>query len=171
MRVLGIDPGIATCGYAVVDRPPAPGREPVLAACGALRPEGTGPLRLAALFDGIRGLIRAHAPDATAVERLYHNRNVRTATEVGQARGVILLALVQAGLPVTEYTPTEVKLAVTGFGGADKAQMRRVVAARLRLLRPPRPDDAADAVGLCLCHFQGEAMRRLVAASVRAAGT
>jgi crossover junction endodeoxyribonuclease RuvC len=163
MRVLGIDPGIATCGYAVVDEPVLQGREPMLTACGALRPSAAGAARLAQLFEAVRGVLAEHRPDAAAVERLYHNRNVRTASQVAEARGVILLALVQAGLPVAEYTPTEVKLAVTGYGAADKQQVRRLVAARLHLPRPPRPDDAADAVGLCLCHLQGQGMRRLLA--------
>lgn len=164
MRVLGIDPGIATCGYGVVDQPGA-GREAVLVACGALRPPGAGSARLVALFEGIRQLIVAYGPEASAVERLYHNRNVRTAADVGQARGVILLALAQAQVAVAEYTPTEVKLSVAGFGGAGKAQVKAMVAARLHLTSPPRPDDAADALGLCLCHLQGEGLRRTVLAA------
>ena len=163
LRVLGIDPGIATCGYGVLERCGVAGTVRVV-AYGAVRPKGPGdPRRLAALYEAIRTLLQRHTPDAAAVERLYHTRNVSTATSVGQARGVVLLALAQAGLEVGEYTPTEVKLAVAGYGGAEKAQMQAMVAAQLHLADPPRPDDAADALGVGLCHLLGEGLRRSLA--------
>jgi len=160
--VLGIDPGLAVCGYGVLEAEDPP-MAPRLVACGAIRPRGRGPARLAALYEAVRGLVQEHAPGVAAVERIYHNRNVRTAGAVAEARGVVLLALVQAGLPVAEYTPTEVKLAVTGFGAAQKGQVQTLVAARLGLEAPPRPDDAADAVAVALCHLQGEALRSRLA--------
>lgn len=166
LRVLGIDPGLVACGYGVLDVGAAPGGAgvPAICASGALCPVGEGAARLVELHRGVTALVRAHAPDAAAVELLYHNRNVRTAAAVGQARGVVLLALAQAGVPVAEYTPTEVKLAVTGYGGASKQQVRAMVQVRLRLSRPPSSHHAADALGLCLCHLQGEALRRRLAA-------
>lgn len=176
LRVIGIDPGIATCGYAVVEStPPAAAgtvrRRYAAVAWGALRPPGEGPARLAALHDGIAALLAEHAPDAAAVEQLFHTRNVRTASEVGQARGVALLACVESAVPVAEYTPTAVKLAVAGYGGADKQQVRRMVTVQLGLPRPPSPDDAADALGLCLCHLAGEGLRgRQAEAVARRAG-
>lgn len=168
--MLGIDPGIATCGYGVLEAPTGSGGRPGLITYGALRPRGAGDaVRLADLHTALRGLIAAHRPDCAAVERLFHTRNVSTATSVGQARGVILLALAQAGLPYAEYTPTEAKLAVAGYGGADKRQMQAMVAAQLGLAQPPRPDDAADALGLCLCHLLAAGLQaRLAAADGRA---
>lgn len=122
-------------------------------------------MRLCYLYDHLVALLAAHQPQAAAVERVYHNRNVSTAASVGQARGVALLALAQAGLTVTEYTPTEMKLAVAGYGGADKRQIQTMVAAQLAMPAPPTPDDAADALGLCLCHLAGEGLRGRLRAS------
>ncbi len=165
LRVLGIDPGIATCGYGLIDAEDGGRGRPQVLVYGALRPRMTGDAaRLCVLYAEICRLIDAHRPDAAAVERLYHTRNVSTAASVGLARGVILLALAHAGLPFGEYTPTEVKLAVAGYGGADKRQMQTMVAAQLGLADPPRPDDAADALGLCLCHLCGEGLRVRLAA-------
>ena len=172
LRVLGIDPGIATCGFGVIERGTGgPGR-PVVLEYGALHPKGSGdPARLRVLYAEICRLVERHRPDAAAVERLFHTRNVSTAASVGQARGVVLLALAQAGVPIGEYTPTEAKLAVAGYGRADKAQMQAMVATQLGLAAPPRPDDAADALGLCLCHLLGQGLRdRLLAAGEAPAG-
>lgn len=163
MRILGIDPGIATCGYGVIETVRGECR---LVVAGAIRPAERGAARLQELYDEIRALLGTHHPSAAAVELLYHNRNVKTAADVGQARGVAMLALVQAGLDIAEYTPTQMKLAITGNGGADKGQVQRLVAMRLRLDDPPEPDDAADALGLCLCYAQGAGFRKRVAHAV-----
>lgn len=162
VRVLGVDPGIATCGYGIVrqDR----GRATLMEA-GAIQPPGRGAARLVVLHDAICRLIETFELDAAAVELLYHNRNVKTAADVGQARGVILLALERAGLEIAEYTPTQMKLAITGDGRADKRQVQRLVAMRLGLEKPPTPDDAADAVGLCLCYLHSAGLRQTVAAA------
>lgn len=166
LRVLGIDPGIATCGFGLIEAREGGRGRPSVLAFGALRPKGHGdPARLADLHADICRLIEAHRPDCAAVERLYHNRNVSTAAAVGQARGVILLALGRAALAIGEYTPTEVKLAVAGYGGADKRQMQAMVAAQLGLQEVPRPDDAADALGLCLCHLLGQGLQARLAAA------
>jgi crossover junction endodeoxyribonuclease RuvC len=159
VRVLGIDPGMAITGYGVAEQ--APGRRPQAVAYGVVRAEGlAAEQQLLRLFAALRALVHDHRPDAVAVERLFFTRNVRTAIGVGQARGVALLVAAEAGLPVREFTPTEVKLATTGHGGAAKRQMQAMVAALLDLAAPPRPDDAADALAVALCCLQAEPLRR-----------
>ncbi len=165
MRVLGIDPGIATCGYGVIEAADGEWR---LVVAGAIRPTQRGAARLQELYKAMRAILAAHRPNAAAVELLYHNRNVKTAADVGQARGVAMLALVQAGIDIAEYTPTQMKLAITGNGAADKGQVQRLVAMRLRLAYPPQPDDAADALGLCLCYVQAIGLRQRVAQAMGA---
>ncbi|KPL82696.1 hypothetical protein SE15_11490 [Thermanaerothrix daxensis] len=152
MRVVGIDPGTATTGYGVVqDR--GHGLEAV--AYGVVTTAPFLPLeqRLAQLFDELSALIQRFRPESAAVEQLFFQRNVRTAMAVGQARGVTLLALAKAGLSVGEYSPLEVKQAVTGYGGADKNQVQQMVRLLLNLSEIPRPDDAADALAVAICHL------------------
>ena len=153
MRVLGVDPGLSRCGVAVVE---GPGARPRALRAGLVRtsPDDALPRRLAVLHREITALMAQHRPDAIAVERVFANRNVRTALSVGQAAGIVLLAAEQAGLPVVEYTPTQMKLAVTGNGAADKAQVTWMVRRVLRLETDPRPADTADALALALCHLQ-----------------
>lgn len=153
MRVLGIDPGLSRCGVGVVD---GPGTRPTAIRVGVVRTDAQAVTaqRLAVLHAEITTVIAEAAPDAVAVERVFFNTNVRTAMGVGQAAGVILLAAAQAGVAVVEYTPTEVKAAVAGHGGADKAQVGYMVRALLRLADTPKPPDAADALALALCHLQ-----------------
>lgn len=149
MRVIGIDPGTALMGYGVIEG--AHGRHRAVAYGKLETPAGLpAPRRLLHLYEGVQGLIRAHGPDVLAVEELFFGRNVTTAICVGQARGVVLLAAAQAGLPVAEYTPMQVKLAVTGWGRADKAQVQQMVRVRLNLREVPRPDDVADALAVAL---------------------
>ena len=157
MRVLGLDPGIAIFGYGVAERERGETRAR-MRTMGVLRPRGDDPARLLELHANLQGLIAEFRPDRAAVERVFHTRNVSTAASVGQARGVALLACAQAGVPVNEYTPTEMKLAVAGYGGADKRQVQTMVALQLGLEAIPRPDDAADALGLCLCCLWGQAL-------------
>ncbi len=109
--------------------------------------------RLLTLYNRIQEIILLHKPDNAAVEKLFFRRNVTTAIAVGQARGVVLLGLAQHALPVAEYTPMEIKQAVSGYGGADKHQVQVMVQAILNLERPPRPDDAADALAVAICHL------------------
>lgn len=157
---LGIDPGIATTGYGVV-RDTSTG--PQLVAYGViLTPAGTPlPQRLLTLHGRLRTLLMEYRPDTAAVEKLFFQRNVSTAMTVGQARGVALLALAEAGLSVGEYTPTDVKLAVAGYGGADKPQMQMMVRTILRLAEPPQPDDAADALAVAVCHLNSYRFKNL----------
>jgi len=117
--------------------------------------------RLLELFKKLCEIITLHRPESGAVEKLFFQRNVRTALSVGQARGVALLALAQAGLDVFEYTPLEVKQAVVGYGGADKNQVQQMVRALLGLSEIPRPDDAADAIAIAICHLHSARMKSL----------
>lgn len=159
MLVLGVDPGTALTGYALVAE-----REkgPYLVQAGVLRTEvgATAGERLMVIHRGVLELARAHAPEAAAVEEVFFSRNVRTALAVGQARGVVLLALAQAGVPIYEYKPNEVKETVTGYGAADKRQVQEMVRLLLDLAEPLRPDDVADAAAIALCHMQCSRLAR-----------
>ena len=155
MIVLGVDPGTALLGYGFVAEGHA-GDAPRAIDFGVLatHPSDSMPVRLAALFDGLVALIDDHRPDVLAVEQLFFARNVTTAIAVGQARGIVLLAAAKGGLEVVEYSPSEVKQAVVGYGKAEKGQMQEMVRLILGLDAPPRPDDAADALAVALCHVQ-----------------
>ena len=118
------------------------------------------PQRLVRVYDVIWELIRTHAPDVLAIEQLFFARNVTTALAVGQARGVVLLAAAQHGMPVFEYKPAEVKQAISGYGNADKGQMQEMVRILLGMDEIPRPDDAADALAVALCHVQSSRWTR-----------
>lgn len=152
MRVLGVDPGIAITGYGVVEEVGTVLKPLVF---GAIRTPAGRPLptRLQLIYRKIRALTAEWQPSAAAVEELFFSSNTRTAMGVGQARGVALVALADAGLPVAEYTPLEVKQAVTGYGSADKVQMQEMVRLLLNLPEVPRPDDAADALAVAICHL------------------
>ena len=151
MRVLGIDPGLGRCGWAVVERGPhgttARGYDTI-----ATRGEAVAP-RLAHLAARLREVVARYQPDAFAIERLFVNANVRTAMTVGQASGVALLIAAEQGLPVASYTPSQVKRAVTGTGSAPKAQIGYMVRALLKLHAVPTPADTADALAVALCHL------------------
>lgn len=150
MRVLGIDPGTAITGYAVVEE--TEGRLSLVAIGVVDTPAKTPlPARLQRIYAGLRVVISEHAPETAAVEELFFSRNTRTAMSVGEARGVVLLALADAGLPIVEYTPMQIKQAVTGYGSADKRQVQEMVRLLLSLPDIPRPDDAADAAAVAIC--------------------
>lgn len=161
MLVIGIDPGTATTGYGLV-------REN---EDGSLNVEDFGviqtaselpmPQRLLELYQELQKIILLHQPSGGAVEKLFFQRNVRTALSVGQARGVALLALAEARITVAEYTPMEVKQAIAGYGGADKNQVQQMVKALLGLDEIPRPDDAADALAVAICHLHSARIRSL----------
>ncbi|MEN4042654.1 MAG: crossover junction endodeoxyribonuclease RuvC [Anaerolineaceae bacterium] len=152
MIVLGIDPGTARTGYGLVQETAA--GELAMVACGVIETPAGMPAeqRLLQLYDGINQLIHLHPPDCGAVEKLFFQRNVTTAIAVGQARGVVMLALAQAGIAVAEYNPMDVKQAVVGYGSADKNQVQQMVRALLNLEQIPKPDDAADALAVAICH-------------------
>lgn len=153
MKILGIDPGTAVVGYGVVDG--EPGRQAHLTECGVLRPTRRATLahRLRTIHQGISELLARHRPDAVALEGIFYGKNVRTTVALGHARGVILLAAEEAGVPVAEYAPATVKRTVVGQGRAAKAQVGYMVAQLLRLSAAPAPPDAADGVALALTHL------------------
>ncbi len=154
MRVLGIDPGTARTGYGIVQRD---GSALKLIDFGCLETLSNAPPaeRLLSIHRGVLHLIELHRPEVVGVERLFFNRNVQTAFAVGQARGVVLLAAATHALPVLEYGPHEVKVAVTGYGRADKSQVQRMVQTLLGMVELPRPDDAADALAVAICLAHG----------------
>jgi len=165
--VLGIDPGLTRCGYAVI----APGRAgPRAVALGVITTstELALPLRLAELQAEVRALMDEHPPTTVAVERVFFQHNVRTAMAVGQASGIVMAEAASRGCEVVQYTPNEVKLSVTGDGAADKEAVITMVQSQLGLARPPRPADAADAAALALCHV---AHARFLAAVASAGGS
>lgn len=151
-RVLGVDPGLTRCGVGIVDIEPT--RRATLVAVTVIETAADLPLeqRLLAVALGVESLLDEHLPDAIALERVFAQHNVRTVMGTAQVSGVVLRAAAARGLTVTLHTPTEVKAAVTGHGGADKRQVTAMVQRILRLDAPPRPADAADALALALCH-------------------
>lgn len=154
MFVLGVDPGLSRCGYgAVAGRGPGRGAHAVAAGVLTTPTQDPVPLRLATLRAELDALIAELAPDVVVVERVLFQTNARTAMAVGQASGIALLTAIERGCTVVEYSANEVKQAITGYGGATKAQVQQMVAELLDLSMPPRPADAADALGLALTHL------------------
>jgi crossover junction endodeoxyribonuclease RuvC len=169
VRVLGVDPGLTRCGYAVVDG--APGRRLTAVTYGVITtpPDTDVGTRLVAVADRLEEEIEIHQPDAVAVERVFSQHNVRTVMGTAQASAMAIVAATRAGLPVTLHTPSEAKAAVTGSGRADKAQVTAMVTRILRLAERPRPADVADALALAVCHlWRGGAQQRLEQAVARA---
>jgi crossover junction endodeoxyribonuclease RuvC len=163
MVVLGIDPGLANTGFGVVLR-----RSGRLAALdgGVIETRAGVPAerRLSLLYQRVHGLLVEHEPDAIALEALYFGQNIATAFAVGQARGAVMVAAGERGVPCADYTPQQVKGSVCGSGRAQKDQVQRMVQSLLRLPDPPRPDHAADALAVAICHANHAPMARAVAA-------
>jgi crossover junction endodeoxyribonuclease RuvC len=151
VKIFGIDPGSNRTGYGCVEMK---GSRHHLVICGTLSaPRGaTFPDKLKHIHAGLSALLARHRPDCVAIESLFHARNVRSALMLGHARGVALLAAAEAGLPVFEYAPAEVKRAVVGYGRAEKAQVQQMIKLLLGLAAPPEPHDAADALAVAICH-------------------
>ena len=149
---LGIDPGTAIVGYAVVM---ARGSELQLLVCDAITTPAKMPLaeRLQLIYTGLSTIVATYKPQEAAMEELFFAKNARTAMTVGQARGVAMLALANGGLSIAEYTPKQVKQAVTGYGSAGKSQVGEMVRVLLKLSATPKPDDAADAAAIAICHL------------------
>lgn len=154
VRVLGIDPGTALMGYGIVE---LAGSKERAVAFGALSTPADmlAEKRLQTLYRGVVELLLEFKPDAVAVEELFFGRNVTTAIHVGQARGVVLLAAADNGVPIREFTPMQVKMAVTGYGRADKAQVQAMVKMLLGLQETPKPDDVADALAVGIAALHG----------------
>ncbi|MDH4345062.1 MAG: crossover junction endodeoxyribonuclease RuvC [Thermoleophilia bacterium] len=151
MRVLGIDPGTAACGYGIVHE--SDGRVRALVhGCWRTSPRERPELRLRVIFDGVTELIREHAPDAVALEESFVGADARIALSVGQARGAALVAAAAAGVECAEYAPARVKQAVCGYGRADKGQVQRMVRTILALDAEPGTSHAADALAVAICH-------------------
>lgn len=151
MRVFGVDPGSIRTGYGCID---TDGSRHRLVACGAITPPpgAAFPDRLLAIHKALGVLLRRHRPDCVVVENVFHAANVRSALKLGHARGVALLTAVEGGFPLVEYTPAEVKLAVVGYGRAEKRQVGEMVRLLLGLTGVPEPHDAADALAIAICH-------------------
>ncbi len=162
MVVLGIDPGTAITGWGGVRE--EADSSLALIDYGVIQTSASTPLamRLRQIFEGIAALIERYQPQAVAVEEVFFSRNARTAMSVGQARGVVLLAAALAGRPVYEYTPLQVKQAISGYGNADKAQVQQMSALLLRLDTVPTPDDAADAIAVAVCHLHSAHLKSLL---------
>lgn len=152
MLTLGIDPGTATTGYGLVKQI---GDKLVHIAHGCIltTPKDTPQERLGQIYGELKKVIIEYRPNVVAVERLYFGENSKTAMAVGQARGIVLLAAVELGIKIAEYTPLEVKLALTGYGKAEKRQIQQMVKFLLGLEVIPKPDDAADAIAVAICHL------------------
>jgi crossover junction endodeoxyribonuclease RuvC len=166
MFVLGIDPGLSRTGYGVVE---ASGTAIRAVAAGVIHtaPADNVASRLRELYDDLAGVVAQFAPEEVAIEEVFVNRNLQTATSVARASGVAMLAAARAGLTVFEYTPSAVKMAVAGYGDATKDQVQVMVARRLGLAGAPSPADAADALAVALCHLQSIGLRRAVEAAGR----
>ncbi len=165
MRILGIDPGTATVGYGLID---VEDGRPVVVTYGVFSTspkDGGTAKRLQLIYQELNDLLKQYQPEAAAVEELFFGRNITTAIRVGQARGVLLLALANAGIPVAEYSPPKIKEAVSGYGKASKQQVQFMVQNMLDLDEVPRPDDAADGLAVALTHYQHYRFESLVADS------
>jgi len=153
MIVLGIDPGLARMGYGVIEKT---GNRAVHITHGCIttvREDMSAGARLNHLYGGLKDLINEHSPECAAVEKLFFSKNITSAMGVAEVRGIILLICEQEGVPVTEYTPNQVKQAITGSGRADKKQVQEMIRRLLHLQEIPRPDDAADGLSIALCHI------------------
>lgn len=159
MRIMGIDPGIAIVGFGFVDKE---GSRLVPVQYGSIQTEAhtDHALRLQMVYDAAVQLLDKYKPDAVAIEKLFFNRNVTTAFTVGQARGVLLLAAVQKGIAIAEYTPLQVKQSVVGYGKAEKKQVQEMVRMLLHLSAAPKPDDVADALAIAICHAHASTLQQ-----------
>ncbi len=156
MKVFGIDPGSERTGYGCIE---SDGSRLRIIGCGAISSPGSAafPDKLLAIHRRLAALIHDHRPDCVAIENLFHAANVRSALKLGHARGVAMLAAVEAGVPVAEYTPAEIKRAVVGYGRAEKPQVQHMIKLLLGLPAPPSPHDAADALAVAICHVHSHA--------------
>ena len=161
MITLGIDPGIATTGFGIIQEEQDGSLLVLNFGVIHTTSDRSQAERLVQLYKRIKELILLHRPEMGAVEKLFFERNVRTAISVGQARGVALLAMAELNLQIGEYTPLEVKQAVSGYGGADKNQVQQMVMMILGLETIPHPDDAADALAVAICHIHSSKIRNM----------
>lgn len=169
MRILGIDPGLTRCGVGIIDTDTRRQSTFVHVAVLSTPADSELPIRLHQLEQALELLVDAYHPDVIAIERVFSQHNVRTAMGTAQASAIAMLTATRRTIPVVMYTPTEVKAAVTGSGRANKDQVTAMVTRHLKLLSPPKPADAADALALALCHsWKGAGQQRLNEAMTRA---
>ena len=163
MKVFGIDPGSARTGYGCVQ---SDGSRHRMIACGAITIAASNPFpeKLRIIHAELAALLAAHRPDCVAIENLFHAINARSALKLGHARGVAMLAAVEAGVPIVEYTPAEVKQSVVGYGRAEKRQVQSMIQLLLGLSEPPSPFDASDALAIAVCHLHHMNLRGVAAA-------
>ena len=161
MRILGIDPGYAIVGYGVVDYV---GNKFTPVEFGAITTDSAMdfPKRLKHIYDSLIKIINIHNPEYLSIEELFFNTNVKTAIAVGHARGVLVLAAENCGIPIFEYTPLQIKQAVTGYGRADKNQVQQMVKMFLGLQKVPKPDDTADALAVAICHAHSYSPKNVI---------
>ncbi len=161
MRVLGIDPGSSITGYGIVDEAD---NKLLLCKCGAISSQAAKlfPDKLKRIYDGLSDIISECRPDIAVVENIFLSKNVRSAIKMGHARGVAILSCVNAGLPVFEYTPLEIKMAVVGYGAAEKAQVQEMVRRILNLDKIPESEDASDAIAAAVCHIHSAKIRGII---------
>ena len=152
MRVIGIDPGTGILGFGVIDF--LSGKKPKMIDAGVVKTPANTPLdeRLVDIYDSLTEIIKTSKPDVMSIEKLFFAQNITTAISVSHARGVAMLAGAKAGLPIFEYTPLQIKQALTGYGRADKKQMQEMVKVHLELKTVPKPDDCADALATAITH-------------------
>ena len=161
MRILGLDPGTASTGYGIIDS--NDGRLTVVTFGVIKTPAGeSASSRLQTIYNELNSLIAQYQPDSAGVEELFFGRNITSAISVGQARGVLLLALANANIPIGEYSPPKIKDTVTGYGKADKAQVQLMVCNLLDLEETPRPDDAADGLAVAITHYHYQRYASLI---------
>ena len=169
MKIFGIDPGSVRTGYGCVETDGS--RHRIVLAGAIVTPAlAAFPVKLLAIHSRLTALLAECRPDCVAIESLFHAANVRSALKLGHARGVAMLAAVEAGVPVVEYSPAEIKRAVVGYGRAEKQQVQQMVKLILGLAAPPSPHDAADALAVAICHVHSQAPARAAAALVAPRG-
>ncbi|MCR8634074.1 MULTISPECIES: crossover junction endodeoxyribonuclease RuvC [Paenibacillus] len=161
MRIMGIDPGIAIVGFGLIDKQGSR-LVPVQYGCIQTEAHTDSAVRLKMVYDSMVQLIDTYKPDAIGIEKLFFNRNVTTAMAVSQARGVLILAAIQKGLMIGEYTPLQVKQAIVGYGKAEKKQVQEMVRMFLHLSAVPKPDDVADALAVAICHAHSCTMQQKI---------
>jgi len=161
MRIMGIDPGIAITGYGIIERK---GNDVVLLDCGSITTCSSIkiPERLSVIYNELTKIITEFKPSRVAIEELFFNKNAKTVMQVGQARGVSILAAANKGVQVWEYTPLEVKQSIVGYGRASKEQVQEMVRILLNLKKAPKPDDVSDALAIALCHSNSYLMEKLL---------
>lgn len=161
MIILGFDPGIAIVGFGVIEKKGNSIR-PIQYGSIQTKAELETGIRLKQIFDASKELIATYQPESVSIERLFFNKNVTTAMTVGQARGILMLAAVEADIPIFEYTPLQIKQALVGYGRAEKKQIQEMVKMYLSLKEIPKPDDTADALAIAICHAHSSKMSNLI---------